>query len=89
MRGGTVFLIFFVLFSVASYAIPVPLFPGNIFLSWFTSVPAMYTPLINAVINGMVYGCIIWLVFILVIRKFEEPKVTDTKNKKSRNLKRH
>jgi len=88
MRGGTIFLIFFVLFSAASYAIPVPLFPGNMVLSWFTSVPAVYASLINAVVNGIVYGCIVWLVFILVIRKFEEPKVTDTMNKKSRNLKR-
>jgi hypothetical protein len=88
MRGGTIFLIFFVLFSAASYAIPVPLFPGNMVLSWFTSVPAVYAQLISAVVNGIVYGCIVWLVFILVIRKFEEPKVTDTMNKKSRNLKR-
>jgi hypothetical protein len=88
MRGGTVFLIFFVLFSAASYAIPVPLFPGNIVLSLFTSVPAMYAPLIGSVVNGIVYGCIVWLVFILVIRKFEEPQVTDAKDKKSRNLKR-
>jgi hypothetical protein len=66
----------------------VPLFPGNIFLSLFTSVPAMYAPLISSVVNGIVYGCIVWLVFILVIRKFEEPQVTDAKDKKSRNLRR-
>jgi hypothetical protein len=89
MRGGTIFLIFFVLFSAASYAVPVPLFPGNMVMSWFTSVPAMYAPLISALVNGIVYGCIVWLVFILVTRKFEEPQVTDAKNKKSRNLKRH
>jgi hypothetical protein len=88
MRGGTVFLIFFVLFSAASYGIPVPLFPGNIVLSWVTSVPAMYAPLISALVNGIVYGCIVWLVFIIVISKFEEPKVTYAKAKKSRTIKR-
>jgi hypothetical protein len=88
MRGGMVFLIFFVLFSVASYAIPEPLFPGNMVLSLFTSVPSIYAPLISSVVNGIVYGSIVWLVFILVIRKFEEPQVTRAKDKKSRNLKR-
>jgi hypothetical protein len=57
-------------------------------LSLFTSVPPGYVPLLEALLNGIVYGCVVWLVSILVIRKFEEPKVTNSKNK-SRNLKRH
>jgi hypothetical protein len=57
-------------------------------LSLFTSVPDGYVPLLEALLNGIVYGCVVWLVSILVIRKFEEPKVTNSKNK-SRNLKRH
>jgi len=81
MRGGMVFLIFFVLFSAASYAIPVPIFPGNMILSLFTSIPEI-SPLISSVVNGIVYGCIVWLVFILVIKNFEEPQVTDAKDKK-------
>ena len=83
MRGGPVFLIFFALFGIASYAIPTPLFPGNI-IFWFMNVPAAYAPLLESLANGVVYGCIVWLVFILVMRKFEEPKVAPAKAKKSR-----
>ena len=91
MRGGAVFLIFFVLFGVMSYAIPGPLFPGNIIMSWltlFTNLPLTYAPLLGSLLNGLVYGCVVWLVFIMVVRRFEEPKVTPVKTKKPRSLKR-
>jgi hypothetical protein len=78
MRGGIVFLIFFVLFSVASYVIPVPLFPGSVVMSW-SYLPDMYAHSTNAVVNGLVYGCVIWLVFVLVIRNFDELKVSDAR----------
>ncbi len=87
MRGGALFLIFFVLFGAASYAIPAPLFPGNIVLL-FIDLPIAYAPLIEAIVNGIIYGCVVWLVSILVIRKFEDPKVTPVKAKKPRSLKR-
>jgi len=88
MRGGAIFLAFFVVFSVASYAVPVPLFPGSVVPSWFSSVPAVYAPLIGAVANGIVYGCVVWLVFVLVSRKFEEPRVVNAKSKKPRSVRR-
>lgn len=84
MRGRALFLAFFVLFGVASYAVPVPLFPGSIVPSWFGSVPAEYIPLLGAIVNGIVYGSIIWFVFVLAARRFEEPKVT----KRQSNTKR-
>ena len=90
MRGGAIFLAFFVVFSVASYAVPdVRLFPGSDFPSWF-AVPIAYARLTGSVVNGIVYGCVVWLVFVLVSRKFEEPKVATTKGKgkRSRNVKR-
>jgi len=88
MRGGAIFLAFFLVFGVASYAVPVPLFPGNVVLSWFNTVPTLYAPLIGAVVNGLIYGFVVWLVFVLLSRKFEEPKVTNARGKRLRNAKR-
>ncbi len=82
MRGGPIFLAFFGLFAVASYAVPVPLFPGSFVpLLGIVNIPGAYTPVVSAVVNGLVYGLIVWLVFILVSRRFEEPKVYDIKKK--------
>jgi len=82
MRGGAIFLEFFVLFTVASYAVPVPLFPSNlVLLLGSISLPTAYAPLASAVVNGLVCGFVVWLVFVLVSRRFEEPKVTDIRRK--------
>jgi len=85
MRGGAIFLVFFALFTVASYAVPVPLFPGNLVPALgFVTVPTVYAPLVSAVVNGVVYGFVVWLVFVLVSRRFEEPKVTAIRGKVQR-----
>jgi len=77
-------LAFFVLFSVASYAVPVPLFPGNLVLGLVVvALPTAYGPFVSAVVNGLVYGFVVWLVFVLVSRRFEEPKVTEVRRKGS------
>jgi len=82
MRGGLIFLVFFVLFTAASYAVPVPLFPGNLVsLLGFVTVPDVYASFVSAVVNGVVYGFVVWLVFVLVSRRFEEPKVTEIRRK--------
>jgi len=82
MRGGAIFLAFFVLFTVASYAVPVPMFPGNLVPALgFITVPTEIAPFISAIVNGLVYGFVVWLVFVLVGRRFEEPKVTDIRQK--------
>jgi len=89
IRGGAIFLVFFVLFSVASYAVPVSLFPGNLVSMFgFVSVPTVYAPLVSAVVNGLVYGFVVWLVFVVVSRRFEEPKVTGIRGRGQRSRKR-
>ena len=89
MRGGPIFLAFFVLFAVASYAVPVPLFPGSFVpLLGIVNIPVAYTSVVSAVVNGLVYGLIVWLVFILVSRRFEEPKVYAVKKKTQRRKQR-
>ena len=82
MRGGAIFLAFFVLFTIASYAVPVPMFPGNLVSALgFVTVPIVYVPFVSAVVNGVVYGFVVWLIFVLVSRRFEEPKVTTIRQK--------
>jgi hypothetical protein len=75
MRGGAVFLAFFIFFTSATSAVPVPLFPGNTvrFIYDKLSIPTyFYTPIIDALVNGVVYGFVVWITFLLVSRKIEE-----------------
>lgn len=75
MKGGAIFLAFFVFFTLATLAVPIPLFPGNMMHSLFSS-SEVYTPLFDAMANGILYGFIIWMAYVLVSRKLEEQKAT-------------
>jgi len=89
MRGGAVFLVFFVFFTAASYAVPVALFPGSLVpVLGISTVPTAYAPFVSSFVNGLVYGLVVWLVFVLVSRKFEEPMVTNIRRKGQRYKKR-
>jgi ABC-type sulfate transport system permease subunit len=89
MHGGPVFLAFFVLFAAASYAVPVPLFPGSyVPLLGIVDIPSTYAPLVSAVVNGLVYGTVVWLVFILASRRLEEPKVRQIAKKPQQRKRR-
>ena len=85
MRGGAIFLVFFALFTLASFAVPVPLFPGNVVPVWFSLPSPNYAPLVSALVNGVTYGLVVWLVFVLATRKLEESGVSDYKSKKGHN----
>jgi len=82
LRGGAVFLAFFALFTLASLAVPVPLFPGNMVLVWFSLPQTDYASFISAVANGVTYGLVVWLVFVLATRKLDESGVADYKGRK-------
>jgi hypothetical protein len=85
LRGGAIFLGFFVLFSAASFAVPVPLFPGNVIPFWFTLPSSDYAPLISATVNGVTYALVVWVVFVLATRKLDESGVSDYESKKNHN----
>ena len=85
MRGGALFLAFFLLFTLASLAVPVPLFPGSIIHAMFGLPIDSYAPLISAITNGIAYGLVVWLVFFLATRKLDESGVSDYRNRKGRN----
>ncbi len=82
MRGGAVFLAFSLLFTLASFAVPVPLFPGSIIHALFGLPIDSYAPLISALTNGVTYGFIVWLVFFVATRKLDESGVSDYKSRK-------
>lgn len=68
------FLAFFGLFTLATLVVPIPLFPGNMLHSVFSSLgiaTSLFTQLLNALANGILYGLIVWIVFILASREIE------------------
>jgi len=88
MRGGAIFLVFFIFFTLATLAVPIPLFPGNIVHSMINSlgIPlSFYSPLLDAVANGLFYGFIVWMIFVLVSRKLEEPEIAINPEERKRN----
>lgn len=73
MRAAPIFIAFFIIFTAASIAVPVPLFPGNLVAS-ILQIPFLeYAIYIEAVTNGVTYGAIIWLVFFLIAKKLDNP----------------
>jgi len=85
MRGGAVFLAFFILFTLASMAVPVPLFPGSMIHALFGLPIDSYATLISAITNGITYGLVVWLVFFLATRRLDESGVSDYKSRKGQN----
>ncbi|MBE0513320.1 hypothetical protein IBX38_09760 [Candidatus Bathyarchaeota archaeon] len=71
MKAAAIFVAFFLLFTCASIAVPVPMFPGNMIPTWLRIPLSEYTPYIEAVANGLLYGFITWIVFFLINRKID------------------
>lgn len=70
MRGLAVFVAFFIIFSTSSLAIPSPMFPGNI-ICLLIGISQSHTFLASAVVNGLFYGFVAWIVFNLGFRWIE------------------
>ena len=79
MRAAAVFVAFFLLFTCVSIAVPVPMFPGSMFSRWFGISLSGYASYVEAVVNGLVYGFVTWMVFFLVNRKIDKALSTDSK----------
>ena len=72
MKAPPIFLAFFILFTAAAIAVPIPLFPGNI-IPTLSSIPASeFTVYLEALTNGLTYGTIICIIFLLVDKKLEK-----------------
>jgi hypothetical protein len=77
MRATAIFVAFFLLFTSASIAVPIPLFPGNMVPTLLGMPPSEYIPYLEALTNGLTYGFIIWMVFFLLVRKIENSLSTE------------
>jgi predicted acyltransferase len=60
------------LFTAASVAVPIPLFPGNMISSHLEMLNSKYTPYLGALTNGLTYGFVTWIIFYLVDKRMEK-----------------
>ena len=81
MIGAVVFVISFVLFTLVSLAVGLP--PGSYAHDWFNIPASDYSAVINGIVNGAVYGVIIWLVFSLA-KRASRARVMEIKVKNDR-----
>lgn len=82
MRAAAIFVAFFLLFTLASISVPVPMFPGNMIHRWFGIPVSAHTPYIEAVANGLVYGFVTWMVFFMVNRKMDKALSQDSESRR-------
>lgn len=78
MRATAIFIVFFLLFTAASIAVPIPLFPGNMIPNLLQNSSSAILPYLEALTNGLTYGIIIWIVFFFVDRKLEKSLSADS-----------
>jgi len=74
VRGALILIVFFSLFTAASLLIPSPMFPGNLFCTLIGEIMSDYARFLSAVFNGVFYGVILWLVFVVISRRLEGEK---------------
>jgi len=74
MRGVLILIAFFSMFTAASLLIPSPMFPGNMFCTLIGGAESAYVGFLSAILNGVFYGVILWLVFVAVSKRLEEEK---------------
>jgi hypothetical protein len=79
MRATAIFFVFFLLFTSASIAVPIPLFPGNMISTLFGISASEYIIYLEALTNGLTYGFITWIVFFLLAKKIENSLSMDSK----------
>jgi hypothetical protein len=79
VKAGQIFIAFFLLFTAASIAVPIPLFPGNVITAFLQFPLTEYLIYIEAITNGITYGLITWLIFFLVAKKLEEPNPVNSR----------
>ncbi|MCW4033808.1 MAG: hypothetical protein NWF03_00415 [Candidatus Bathyarchaeota archaeon] len=73
MKAVPIFVAFFLLFTLASLAVPIPMFPGNMVISMIEISTAEVIVYLEAITNGLTYGFVTWLVFFVVFKKLDKP----------------
>jgi membrane protein insertase Oxa1/YidC/SpoIIIJ len=72
MKDSPVFVVFFAFFTLATIVAPIPMFPGTMIYTWFGIPSTSYGFYISAIINGITYGLVAWIVYVLASKKIEK-----------------
>ena len=72
MRGAVILIAFVFLFLLASLLIPSPMFPGSFFCTLIGGTTNEYAGYLSAVFNGVFYGVVLWLVFVVISKRLGE-----------------
>jgi|Deesub1362B_J571_1020462.scaffolds.fasta_scaffold14532_2 mannitol-specific phosphotransferase system IIBC component len=74
MKHAIIFAVFFLIFTLASVLVAVPLFPGSLFLLLLLSENELteYRMYIAALINGLVYSFLVGSFFVWLSKKLVE-----------------
>lgn len=48
------------------------MFPGNMIYKWFEMLSTSYVFYISAIINGVTYGLVAWIVYVLASKRIEK-----------------
>jgi uncharacterized RDD family membrane protein YckC len=72
MKDSPVFVVFFAFFTLATIVVPIPMFPGNMIYTWFGIPATSYAFYASAIINGITYGLVAWIVYVLASKKIEK-----------------
>jgi hypothetical protein len=72
MRGASILIIFFLMFTTASLLAPFPMFPGNFLCFKIGPAVSEYTLYLSAAFNGLFYGALVWALFAGISRKLEQ-----------------
>jgi hypothetical protein len=71
MKLKPIFFAFFIVFTLASIAVPIPLFPGNMISPILIPQLLTYKIYIEALTNGIAFSFLSYLVFFLVDKKLD------------------
>ena len=72
MRVLAILIAFFFVFTSASLLIPSPMFPGNFFCALIGEAISEYAGYLSAIFNGVFYGVILWLIFVVISKRLEK-----------------
>ena len=62
------------MFTAASLLVPYPMFPGSLLFAMSGEVVNGYAGYLGAVLNGVFYGAMLWLVFVAISKRLETEK---------------
>jgi len=72
MKDSPIFVAFFVFFTLATIVAPIPMFPGNMIDIWLETPSMSYALYVSAIINGITYGLVAWIVYVLASKMIEK-----------------